>query len=52
VVGALGFKVSKSVVLDLGYRYLDTNYRTNAPKLIVFDSHMSGALLGVTFNLK
>ena len=52
VVGALAFKVSKKVALDLGYRYLDTNYRTNAPRLIVFDLHESGALLGVTFNLK
>jgi hypothetical protein len=52
VVGALGYRVSRKVVLLAGYRYLDTNYRTNAPRLIVYDAHMSGALIGVTFNLK
>jgi hypothetical protein len=36
----------------LGWRYLYVDYQTNAPKLAVFDVHESGALLGVTFNLK
>jgi hypothetical protein len=52
VVGALGYKICKICTLQLGYRYLDTNYRTNAPRLIVFDAHQSGALLGITFNVK
>jgi len=36
----------------VGWRYLDVDYRTNAPKLFVFDSHMSGAFIGYTFILK
>jgi hypothetical protein len=51
-LGVLGFRICRICILDLGYRYLDTNYRTNPPGLFVFDAHMSGALLGVTFNLK
>jgi hypothetical protein len=51
-LGALGLKVSRKVILQVGYRYLFVNYRTNPPKLFVFDAHSSGALLGVTFNLK
>ncbi len=52
VVGVLGLRLCRAAVLDLGWRYLSVNYLTNAPKSAVFDAHMSGALLGVTFNLK
>ncbi len=52
VAGVLGLRICKSAILNMGYRYLDVDYRTNAPKLFLFDSHLSGALLGVTFNLK
>jgi hypothetical protein len=52
VAGVLGFRLCRVAILDLGYRYLYVNYQTNAPKLAVFDAHESGALLGVTFNLK
>jgi len=52
VAGVLGLRVCKSAVLDLGWRYLDVDYRTNPPKQGLFDAHESGALLGVTFNLK
>jgi hypothetical protein len=52
VVGVLGLRVCKAAVLDLGWRYLYVNYLTNPPKSAVFDAHMSGALLGVTFNIK
>jgi hypothetical protein len=51
-VGVLGYRVSRMMVLDLGYRYLYVNYRNNPPASFVFDAHTSGALLGVTFNLK
>jgi hypothetical protein len=51
-VGVLGFRVSRLMVLDLGYRYLYVNYRNNPPASFLFDAHTSGALLGVTFNLK
>ncbi len=51
-VGVLGFRVSRKMVLDLGYRYLYVNYRNNPPASFLFDAHTSGALLGVTFNLK
>jgi hypothetical protein len=51
-VGVLGLKVSRICVLDLGYRYLYVNYHDNPPRSFLFDAHESGALLGVTFNLK
>jgi hypothetical protein len=51
-VGVLGFRVARKMVLDLGYRYLYVNYRNNPPTSFLFDAHTSGALLGVTFNLK
>jgi hypothetical protein len=52
VAGLLGLKICKKAILQMGWRYLYVDYRTNAPKLAVFDVHESGALLGVTFNLK
>ncbi|MGC2111185.1 MAG: hypothetical protein WA655_16840 [Candidatus Korobacteraceae bacterium] len=52
VAGLLGYLVGKKCVLQAGWRYLYVNYRTNPPALFVYDAHMSGALLGVTFNLK
>ena len=52
VAGVLGFRLCRVAILDLGWRYLYVDYQTNAPKLAVFDVHESGALLGVTFNLK
>ena len=51
-VGILGFRVSRKMVLDLGYRYLYVNYRNNLPAGFLLDAHTSGAVLGVTFNLK
>jgi hypothetical protein len=51
VVGVLGYKLKK-VVLQAGWRYLDVDYRGGAPKLFVYDAHLSGVIVGVTFNLK
>jgi len=51
-VGALGYQLGKKAILQLGYRYLYVNYHTNPPVLFVYDLHTSGALLGITFNLK
>jgi len=50
--GVLLYRVGKKVILQAGWRYLDVNYRTNPPALFVYDAHQSGALLGVTFDLK
>lgn len=50
--GLLGLRVSKLIVLQAGWRYLDVNYRNSPPQLFVYDAHQSGALLGMTFNLK
>jgi hypothetical protein len=52
VVGVLGLRLCRVAILDLGWRYLYVNYLSSAPKSAAFDAHMSGALLGVTFNLK
>jgi hypothetical protein len=51
VVGMLGYRLKK-VMLQTGWRYLDVNYRGGPPKLFVYDAHMSGLVVGVTFNLK
>jgi hypothetical protein len=51
-VGVLGFRVGKKCVLDLGYRYLYVNYLGNLPASVLLNAHTSGAVLGVTFNLK
>ncbi len=51
-LGVLGFRVSRLMVLDLGYRYLYVDYRNNPPTSFLLNAHTSGALLGVTFNLK
>jgi hypothetical protein len=52
VAGLLGYRVGKKCILQAGWRYLDVNYRNSPPTLFVYDAHQSGALLGVTFNLK
>jgi opacity protein-like surface antigen len=52
VGGTLGYKVKENVTLQAGYRYLDVNYRGGGLAQPVFDTHLSGVALGVTFNLK
>lgn len=52
VGGVLGYKVKETVTLQAGYRYLDVNYRGGGNRRPVFDAHLSGIVLGVTFNLK
>lgn len=51
-VGVLGFRISRIAILDLGYRYLYVNYLGNLPASVLLNAHTSGAVLGVTFNLK
>jgi hypothetical protein len=51
VIGVLGYKLKK-VTLQTGWRYLDVNYRGGPPKLFIYDAHLSGLIVGVTFNLK
>jgi hypothetical protein len=52
VATLVGLKVSKKVLIQAGWRYLDVNYRTNAPGLFVYDVHQSGGIAGVTIRLK
>jgi hypothetical protein len=49
IVGLLGFKIGRAVTLQLGYRYLDVDYRNNG---FLYDAATSGALIGFTFHLK
>jgi hypothetical protein len=49
IVGLLGFKIHRAVTLQLGYRYLDVNYRNNG---FLYDAATSGAVIGFTFHLK
>lgn len=49
IVGALGLKLSPKWTLDAGYRYLYVNYR---PGSFIYDTAMSGVLLGVTYSFR
>jgi hypothetical protein len=49
VVGLLGYKINTVWTLQAGYRYLSVDYRSGG---FVNQTAMSGAMLGVTINLK
>lgn len=49
IVGTLGFKLSPKWTLDAGYRYLYVNY---TPSSFLYQSAMSGALVGVTYSVR
>ena len=50
VVGLLGYKFKPSIIGQLGWRYLDVNYRSTST--FIYDAVTSGIMLGMTFNLK
>ena len=50
VYGLLGFRVSRKLVLNTGYRYMSVNYRPQGTFL--YDMTMSGLILGATWNAK
>ena len=50
VVGLLSYKLKPNIISQLGWRYLDVNYRPGST--FVYDGVTSGILLGITFNLK
>jgi hypothetical protein len=50
IAGLLGLRVSRKVILQAGYRYMSVNYRPQSG--FVLDLNQSGAVLGVTINLK
>ena len=52
VGGVLGYKVKETVAVQAGYRYLNVSYRGGGAIQPVFDTHLSGVVLGVTFNLR
>jgi hypothetical protein len=52
IVGLLGFRVSQKIILQGGWRYLDVNYRSNAPALFIFDVHESGPIFGLNWIVK
>jgi hypothetical protein len=49
VTGLLGYKLNHKWLLQVGYRYLDVNYRGGGT---VFDVAMPGIMLGATIKLK
>jgi hypothetical protein len=49
VVGALGYRIKPAVVLQVGYRYLDVDYRSGGS---IIDMATSGVIIGATFMLK
>ena len=48
-VGALGYRIKPKLMLQLGWRYLSVNYRSNG---VIFDTISSGVVLGLTIGLK
>jgi hypothetical protein len=46
VVGLLGYRLKPRWTLQVGYRYLDVNYRSGST---IIDTAMSGGVLGVSF---
>ncbi len=50
--GVLGYKLKETTTLQMGYRYLAVDYRGGGVRQPIFDAHLSGILLGVTFHLK
>lgn len=51
VVGLLGFKVKKNIILQAGWRYLDVHYR-NSNSGYLYDVAQSGAAIGATIYFK
>lgn len=47
VFGALQYRISNSVALEAGYRYLAVDYEDDG---FVFDAAMSGPIIGASFN--
>jgi hypothetical protein len=50
VLGALGYELKPRIIMQLGWRYLDVNYRSRSS--FVYDTATSGLIIGTTFNLK
>lgn len=49
IVGTIGYKLSAKFTLGAGYRYLYVNYR---PGNFVYATAMSGAMVGINYNIK
>jgi hypothetical protein len=52
VVGLLGYKLGRKVVLLAGYRYLAVDYRPIGTAGFIYDVAMPGLVLGAAFNVK
>lgn len=50
VVGLVGYKIKPTVILQLGWRYLDVNYRPSST--FIYDGVTSGILLALPSTLK
>lgn len=49
ILGTVGYKLSSKLTLGVGYRYLYVNYR---PGSFVYDTAMSGAMIGINYDVK
>jgi hypothetical protein len=50
VLAALGYELKPRIIMQLGWRYLDVNYRSRSS--FVYDTATSGLIIGTTFNIK
>ena len=51
VFGALGYKITKNIALQGGWRYLDVDYRNNSSGFL-YDVTVSGVAFGATFKFR
>jgi hypothetical protein len=49
IVGMLGYRIKPNLALQVGYRYVDVNYRSAGT---IVDIATDGALIGVSIKLK
>jgi len=49
VVGLLGYKLKPKLTMQVGYRFLDVDYRNGGT---IYDTRTAGAVIGVTFKIK
>jgi hypothetical protein len=48
--GLLGYRIKPALTLQVGYRYLNVDYRTS--RGVVFNATTAGVAFGATLNLK
>ncbi len=51
-IGLFGYKIKPTVALQLGWRYLYVDYQDRGIKRFTFETHESGPMVGITWDVK